>query len=108
MRSGWCCAAQGNPLADRNRADAGVRRCFAGGNIYLVDTGPGAWKNLALWHIPTAPIAAIMLTHFHSDHMGDFGEINMQTWAQGREHPLRVYGPPGVEQVVAESRKRTR
>jgi len=89
----------GNPLADRNRADA-CTAIFAGGNIYLVDTGPGAWKNLALWHIPAARIAAIMLTHFHSDHIGDLGEINMQTWAQGREHPLRVYGPPGVEQVV--------
>src|SRR5579872_549921 len=37
----------GNPLADRNRADA-CTAIFAGGNIYLVDVGPGAWKNLAL------------------------------------------------------------
>jgi ribonuclease Z len=41
-----------------------------------------------------------MLTHFHSDHIGDLGELNIETWAQGRDHPLRVYGPPGVEQVV--------
>ncbi len=89
----------GNPLPDRNRADA-CTAIFAGGNIYLVDVGPGAWKNLALWRIPAARVAAVMLTHFHSDHIGDLGEINMQTWAQGRDHPLRVYGPPGVEQVV--------
>ncbi len=90
----------GNPLPDRNRADA-CTAIFAGGNIYLVDTGNGSWKNLALWHIPAARVAAVMFTHFHSDHIGDLGEVNMQTWAQGREHPLRVYGPPGVEQVVA-------
>jgi ribonuclease Z len=89
----------GNPLADRDRADA-CTAIFAGGNIYLVDVGPGAWKNLALWHIPAPRVTAVMLTHFHSDHIGDLGEINMQTWAQGRDHPLRVYGPPGVEQVV--------
>ncbi len=89
----------GNPLADRNRA-AACTAVFAGGNIYLVDIGPGAWKNLALWHIPAARIAAVMLTHFHSDHIGDLGEANLESWAQGRDHPLRVYGPPGVEQVV--------
>ncbi|MGH7924814.1 MAG: MBL fold metallo-hydrolase [Candidatus Binatus sp.] len=89
----------GNPLPDRNRA-AACTAVFAGGNIYLVDVGPGAWKNLALWHIPAARVAAVMLTHFHSDHIGDLGEANLETWAQGRDHPLRVYGPPGVEQVV--------
>src|SRR5271170_1913011 len=89
----------GNPLADRNRA-AACTAIFAGGNIYLVDIGPGAWKNLALWRIPAARIAAVMFTHFHSDHIGDLGEANLETWAQGRDHPLRVYGPPGVDQVV--------
>src|SRR5271155_1430721 len=89
----------GNPLANRERADA-CTAVFAGGNFYLVDVGPGAWKNLALWHIPAAHIAAVMITHFHSDHIGDLGEANLETWAQGRGPPLRVYGPPGVEQVV--------
>jgi ribonuclease Z len=89
----------GNPLPDRSRADA-CTAIFAGGNFYLVDTGPGAWKNLALWHIPAARLAAVMLTHYHSDHIGDLGEVNLQTWAQGRDHPLRVYGPPGVAEVV--------
>jgi len=89
----------GDPLPDRDRADA-CTAIFAGGNIYLVDVGPGAWRNLALWRIPAPRLAAVMLTHFHSDHIGDLGEVNMQTWAQGRAHPLRVYGPPGVEQVV--------
>jgi ribonuclease Z len=89
----------GNPLADRERA-AACTAIVAGGNIYLVDIGPGAWKNLALWHIPAPRIAAVMFTHFHSDHIGDLGELNIETWANGRDHPLRVYGPVGVDQVV--------
>lgn len=89
----------GNPLPDRNRANA-CTAVFAGGNLYLVDAGPGASKNLGLWRLPAPQLAAVMLTHFHSDHIGDLGEINLQTWAQGRAHPLRVFGPPGVEQVV--------
>jgi ribonuclease Z len=89
----------GDPLPDRNRANS-CTAIFAGGNIYLADIGPGAWKNLSLWRVPAARVAAIMLTHFHSDHIGDLGEANLETWANGRDHPLRVYGPPGVEQVV--------
>ena len=43
----------------------------------------------------------MLLTHFHSDHIGDLGELNFQTWAAGRAGPLSVYGGPGVEDVVA-------
>ncbi|MGC2756735.1 MBL fold metallo-hydrolase [Candidatus Binatus sp.] len=89
----------GNPLPDRDRA-AACTAIFAGGTIYLVDIGSGAWKNLALWRIPAPRVAAVMLTHFHSDHIGDLGELNLETWANGRDHPLRIYGPPGVDQVV--------
>jgi ribonuclease Z len=89
----------GNPLADRDRADA-CTAVFAGGSFYLVDTGPGAWKNLSLWHIPAARLAGVMITHYHSDHIGDLGEINLQTWAQGRPGPLSVYGPPGIDAIV--------
>lgn len=89
----------GNPLPDRNRA-AACTAIFAGRNFYLVDIGPGSWKNLALWRVPAAQLAAVLFTHFHSDHIGDLGEANLETWANGREHPLRVYGPPGVDQVV--------
>ena len=48
-----------------------------------------------------ARIGGVLLTHFHSDHIGDLGEINMLTWVDGRVLPLRVFGPPGVDRVVA-------
>jgi ribonuclease Z len=32
--------------------------------------------------------------------IGDLGEVNLQTWAGGRQAPLTVYGGPGVEAVV--------
>ncbi len=36
----------------------------------------------------------------HSDHIGELGEFNLQTWAAGRGGPLRVYGPDGVADLV--------
>jgi ribonuclease Z len=46
-------------------------------------------------------VEAVLLTHFHSDHIADLGEIMMQRWVGGsRASPIDVIGPQGVEGVV--------
>ncbi len=87
------------PMPIKGRAAACVM-VMAGGKFYIIDTGNRSTNNLGLWRIPAARVGAVFLTHFHSDHMGDLGEFNMMTWAQGRKAPLDVYGPVGVKQVV--------
>jgi ribonuclease Z len=89
-----------SPVPDPARAGACVA-VFAGGKFYVVDTGLGAWKNLALWRVPGERIGAVFYTHFHSDHIAELGEFNLQTWGAGRPAPLRVYGGRGVERLVA-------
>jgi ribonuclease Z len=88
------------PLPSPNRAKPCVA-VFAGGKFYIVDVGPESVENLVLWGIPLSSIGGVLLTHFHSDHIGDLGELNLQTWAGGRPAPLSVYGGPGVERVVS-------
>ena len=89
----------GSPLADAERASA-CTAVIAGGHFVLIDSGPGAWRQVALERLPRARLEAVLLTHFHSDHIGDLGETTVQSWIAGRTAPLTVYGPPGVEQVV--------
>jgi len=93
-----CGSSSPLPSTDRAKACTAV---FAAGKFWVVDTGPGSWNNFANWRIPGHRIGAVLLTHFHSDHIGELGEFNMMTWVDGREAPLRVFGPPGVERVVA-------
>lgn len=88
-----------SPVADHDRAGACVA-VFAGGKFYVVDTGLGSWKNFGVWRIPGDRVGAVFYTHFHSDHIGELGEWNLQTWGAGRPAPLRVYGTRGVERVV--------
>src|SRR6185295_9758423 len=73
---------------------------LAGGHFVLVDVGPGSWRQVALQRLPRARLDSVLLTHFHSDHIGELGEAVMQSWVSGRRLPLNVFGPPGVEQVV--------
>ena len=96
-----------SPMPHPTRAKACVA-VFAAGRFWVVDTGPGSWNRLALWRVDGRRIGGVLLTHFHSDHIGELGEFNLQTWVAGRPGPLRVFGPPGVERVVAGFRRRTR
>jgi ribonuclease Z len=88
------------PLPHPTRAKTCVA-VFAAGKFWVVDTGPQSWNRLALMRVDGKRIGAIMYTHFHSDHIAELGEFNLQTWVAGRAGPLQVFGPPGVERVVA-------
>ncbi|MFN8548620.1 MAG: MBL fold metallo-hydrolase [Candidatus Eisenbacteria bacterium] len=92
-------AGSSAPLPSAARAKACVV-VFAGGKFWVVDTGPESVENLVLWGIPLAEIGGVLMTHFHSDHIGDLGELQLQTWAGGRPAPLDVYGGPGIDRVV--------
>ncbi len=92
-----CGSSSPFPARDRARPCLAV---IAGGKFYVIDTGPGSWNTLAMLRIPGEKIGGVMFTHFHSDHIGDLGEFNMQTWVAGRPAPLKVHGPAGIERVV--------
>lgn len=89
----------GSPVADADRAGP-CTAVLAAGHFFLVDVGPGSVRNVALYRLPRARLQGILLTHFHSDHIGELGEATVQSWISGRTAPLPVYGPPGVQQVV--------
>jgi ribonuclease Z len=89
----------GSPLPDPKRA-AACTAVIAGGKFVLVDAGPGSWETVDLANLPIGSLSAVLITHFHSDHIGDLGEAITQSWIAGRAQPLDVYGPPGVSRIV--------
>src|SRR5688572_9757413 len=89
----------GAALPDADRAGP-CTAVLAGGEFILVDTGPASWRNLDLANLPVGKLSAILVTHFHSDHIGELGEAITQSWIAGRAKPLDVFGPPGVQEVV--------
>ncbi|HEY5732828.1 MAG TPA: MBL fold metallo-hydrolase, partial [Methyloceanibacter sp.] len=65
-------------MPDMTRANA-CAAVFAGGRVVVIDAGPGAWARLAGANIPGAKIDTVLLTHLHSDHIGDLGEVATQS-----------------------------
>jgi ribonuclease Z len=98
LRVIFCGTSGPLPIAGRAKACTAVQ---AGGRLYLVDAGPESTENLLTWRLPLATARAVFITHLHSDHIGDLGEFNMQSWVAGRGQPLIVVGPSGVEKLAA-------
>jgi len=91
----------GSPMPDPTRAGP-CAVVMAGRQLFVVDSGQGSTKNLSLMNLPPAQVSAVFLTHYHSDHIADLGELMLQHWAAGAAStPLPIYGPTGAEQVVA-------
>ena len=91
----------GSPLPDPNRSGPCVA-VVAGPRLFIVDAGSGSSRNLSRMRVPQGEIEAILLTHFHSDHIDGLGELLMQRWVNGgHTEPVPVHGPEGVQEVVA-------
>ena len=69
-------------------------------HLYLVDAGSGSAATANLAGVPTEKLRGILLTHFHSDHISDIGDFNLNSWVAGRPQPLQVIGPNGVDRIV--------
>lgn len=99
LHVGLC--GSGSPMPDPTRAGP-CTVVLAGKRLFVIDAGAGGTKNLSLMNLPPARVDAVFLTHFHSDHIDGLGELMLQRWGGGaRTTPLPVYGPTGVETVVA-------
>ncbi|MES2490007.1 MAG: MBL fold metallo-hydrolase, partial [Pseudomonadota bacterium] len=82
-------------LPDPDRAGP-CTAIIAGDQFWLVDVGPGSWRNVDQLNLPISKLSGVLITHFHSDHINDLGEAITQSWIAGRSKPLDVYGPQGI------------
>ncbi len=72
----------------------------AGGHRVLIDCGEGTQQQL-LRSVGLPELDAVFITHFHLDHwLGLLGMVKTFD-LRGREKPLSVYGPPGLQRLFA-------
>ncbi len=85
------------PTAQRAPAATLVRR---GGERLLFDCAEGTQRQLLRSAVGLVELREIFVTHFHADHVLGLPGM-LKTFAlRGRELPLEVYGPRGLEDLV--------
>ncbi|MFT4048475.1 MAG: ribonuclease Z [Solirubrobacterales bacterium] len=90
--------AGSTPTPRRGLASVLVRR---GGDQLLFDCGEGTQRQL-LRSVGLADLEHVFITHFHADHILGLPGM-LKTFAlRGREVPITIYGPPGLERLVAD------
>jgi len=92
----------GSPIPDPNRAGPSTL-VRAGGQVFLVDCGRGVLQRAAAVGVGAAGLSALLLTHLHSDHIADLGDLLITRWVSTfvpDPAPLPIIGPPGTAEVV--------
>lgn len=90
----------GSPLPDPNRAGPATL-VQAGGSSFLIDCGRGVLLRAAAAGASAQQLAAVLLTHLHSDHITDLGDVITTRWVMTlAPNELQVIGPPRTGAVV--------
>ena len=67
---------------------------------YVVDCGDGVARQLRLAGVSPTTVRHIFITHHHSDHNADYGNLILLAWAAGLKSRVDTWGPPPLERIT--------
>lgn len=70
------------------------------GKSYLIDCGEGTQIAIRKNGLSLKPIDMIFFTHFHADHIAGLPGLLLTMGKQGRNEPVVMVGPSGLEHIV--------
>ncbi|MCL4313898.1 MAG: MBL fold metallo-hydrolase [Actinobacteria bacterium] len=82
----------GGPTPKRFRS-APASAIVIGEDVYIVDCGNGVARQMAIARLSAASLRAVFITHHHSDHNADFGNLLLLAWAAGLTDEVELIGP---------------
>jgi ribonuclease BN (tRNA processing enzyme) len=67
---------------------------------YVVDCGNGVARQLAFAGVPLSTLRHVFLTHHHSDHNADYGNLMWLAWTAGLRTRVDTWGPPPLAKMT--------
>ncbi len=64
---------------------------------YVVDCGNGVARQLVFAGVPLPSLRHVFITHHHSDHNADYGNLLLLAWASGLRTRVDTWGRPPRE-----------
>lgn len=66
----------------------------------VVDCGMGVSRQLVAAGVPIPSLKYIFISHHHSDHNLEYGNLFYNAWAAGLSTPIHSFGPKGIEAMT--------
>jgi ribonuclease BN (tRNA processing enzyme) len=79
---------------------ASAQVILANGVPYVVDCGDGVSRQLVTAGVPLTALRHIFITHQHSDHNADYGNLIWLSWATGLRTHVDAWGPPPLADMT--------
>jgi ribonuclease BN (tRNA processing enzyme) len=89
----------GGPRPRTNRV-ASAQAILVNDSAYVVDCGDGVARQCVAAGIALTKLRHIFITHQHSDHNADYGNLVMAAWTVGLESRIDTWGPPPLEKMT--------
>jgi ribonuclease BN (tRNA processing enzyme) len=70
------------------------------GTPFVIDCGMGVTHQLVAAGIPLESIKYIFISHHHSDHNLEYGNLAYNAWVTGLSTPMHSFGPKGLEAMT--------
>jgi len=67
---------------------------------YVIDCGNGVARQLVLADVPLPTLRHIFVTHHHSDHNADYGNLIWLAWTAGLRTRVDTWGPPPLVKMT--------
>jgi ribonuclease BN (tRNA processing enzyme) len=84
----------------RTSSSAAAQVIVSNGAAYVIDCGDGVARQLAFAHVPLTALRHVFITHQHSDHTADYGNLIWLAWTAGLSTRVDTWGPPPLEAMT--------
>jgi ribonuclease BN (tRNA processing enzyme) len=84
----------------RTASSASAQVIVSSGVAYVIDCGDGVARQLAFAGVPLTALRHIFITHHHSDHNADYGNLIWLAWTAGLNARVDTWGPPPLERMT--------
>ena len=83
------------------KASSGSAQVIVSNNVaYVIDCGDGVARQLVFAGVPLPTLRHVFITHQHSDHNADYGNLIWLAWTAGLSTRVDTWGPPPLEKMT--------
>jgi ribonuclease BN (tRNA processing enzyme) len=90
----------GGPRPRKSRA-APAQVILVNNAAYVVDCGNGVANQLVRAGVSLTAVRHVFITHQHSDHNADYGNLILLAWASGLQNRVDTWGPPPLARMTS-------